>query len=186
MSQGSLNQKIRFLGQKVCSVARGQTRKWLSDYCGHPFRISWVFPTTYHQGSAQYINKKKLCSYQTCAKFLFKIFFLIWVSRETYKQQQKCPSLLAVARAVTRLAILTQPLYGWSDVSINFVFCSKHGHGSPFLHLKVLAAIIDLHYTRLYIYMQFDWISYLECLGKTSKARLIGKRHEFSVAIIWC
>ena len=24
-----------------------------SDYCGHPFRISGVFPSTYHQGSAQ-------------------------------------------------------------------------------------------------------------------------------------
>ena len=24
-----------------------------SDYCGHPFRVSGVFPSTYHQGSAQ-------------------------------------------------------------------------------------------------------------------------------------
>ena len=24
------------------------------DYCGHPFRVSGFFPSTYHQGSAQY------------------------------------------------------------------------------------------------------------------------------------
>ena len=61
MSQGSFNPKIRFLGQKVCSVARLQTDRQTdtqtdtheSDYCGHPFRVSGVFPSTYHQGSAQ-------------------------------------------------------------------------------------------------------------------------------------
>ena len=25
-----------------------------SDYCGHPFRVSGFFPSTYHQGSAQH------------------------------------------------------------------------------------------------------------------------------------
>ena len=54
ISQGSLNPKIRFLGQKVRLVAREQTDGHESDYCGHPFRVSGVFPTTYHQGSAQY------------------------------------------------------------------------------------------------------------------------------------
>ena len=57
MSQGSLNPKIRFLGQKVCPVARRQTDRQTdtheSDYRGHPFRVSGVFPSTYHQGSAQ-------------------------------------------------------------------------------------------------------------------------------------
>ena len=46
MSQGSLNPKIRFLGQKVCPVARGQTDTHESDYCGHcghPFRRSFSF-----------------------------------------------------------------------------------------------------------------------------------------------
>ena len=61
MSQGSLNLKIRFLGQKVCPVARGQTDRRTdtheSDYRGHPFRVSRVFPSTYHQGSAQLIDK---------------------------------------------------------------------------------------------------------------------------------
>ena len=53
MSQGSFNPKIKFLGQKVCSVAREHTDTHESDYCGHPFRVSGVFPSTYHQGSAQ-------------------------------------------------------------------------------------------------------------------------------------
>ena len=64
MSQGSLNPKIRFLGQMVCSVAREQTHTdtdtltqthtHLSEYRGHPFRISGMLPSTYHQGSVQY------------------------------------------------------------------------------------------------------------------------------------
>ena len=57
MSQGSFNPKIRFLGQKVCPVARvrtdGQTDRHESDYCGHPFRVLGFFPSTYHQGLAQ-------------------------------------------------------------------------------------------------------------------------------------
>ena len=52
MSQGSLIPKIRFQGQKVCSVARGHTDRQThrqtgtetdrheSGYKGHPFRIS--------------------------------------------------------------------------------------------------------------------------------------------------
>ena len=53
MSQGSLNPKIRFLGQKMCSVARSHTDTQTyrptdrhtheSDYCVHPFRVSGVF-----------------------------------------------------------------------------------------------------------------------------------------------
>ena len=59
MSQWLLNPKIRFLGQKMCSVAhlrtdtQTDTHTHRSDYCGHPFRFSGVFPTAYHQGSAQ-------------------------------------------------------------------------------------------------------------------------------------
>ena len=58
MSQGSLNPKIRFLGQKMWPVARSQThrhtdRRTQSDYWGHSFRVSGFFPSTYHQGSAQ-------------------------------------------------------------------------------------------------------------------------------------
>ena len=57
MSQGSLDPKIRFLGQKVCSVARVQTHRQThrheSEYRGHPFRVSGIFPSTYHQGSVQ-------------------------------------------------------------------------------------------------------------------------------------
>ena len=67
MSQGSLNPKIRFLGQKVYPVGRSQTdghtdrqtdrqTDTQSDYWGHPFRVSEFFPSTYHQGSAQQTN----------------------------------------------------------------------------------------------------------------------------------
>ena len=66
MSQGSLDPKIRFIGQKVCSVARvqtdtqthrhtdRQTDRHESEYRGHPFRVSGIFPSTYYQGSVQY------------------------------------------------------------------------------------------------------------------------------------
>ena len=43
MSQGSFNPKIRFLGQKVCSVSRIQTDTHESEYRGHPFRVSGIF-----------------------------------------------------------------------------------------------------------------------------------------------
>ena len=49
LAQGSFNPKIRFLGQKVCSVAHEHT---------HFFRVSGVFPSTYHQGSAQHITER--------------------------------------------------------------------------------------------------------------------------------
>ena len=31
-----------------------QTERHESDYCGHPFRVSGVFPSTYNQGTAKY------------------------------------------------------------------------------------------------------------------------------------
>ena len=54
MSQGSLDPKIWFLGQKVCSVARvqtdnhtdTQTDRHESEDRGHPFRVSGIFPST--------------------------------------------------------------------------------------------------------------------------------------------
>ena len=63
MSQGSLNPKIRFLGQKVWPVARSQTHRRTdtqSDYWGHRFRVSGFFPSIYHQGSAQYVSMKNV------------------------------------------------------------------------------------------------------------------------------
>ena len=54
ISQGSLNPKIRFLGQKLCPVALVWMGRQESENRGHPFRVSGFFPSSYHQGSVQY------------------------------------------------------------------------------------------------------------------------------------
>ena len=55
MSQGSFSPKIRFLGQKVCSVARTQTDRQTdrheSEYRGHPFRVSGFFKFSFNLSS---------------------------------------------------------------------------------------------------------------------------------------
>ena len=53
VSQGSLNPKIRFLGQMLYSVARAQTDTKVNTRDMHPFRVSGIFPSTYHQVSVQ-------------------------------------------------------------------------------------------------------------------------------------
>ena len=57
ISKGSLHPKIRFLGLKVCSVARVQTDRHTdtqeSEYRGHPFRGSGFFSSIYYEGSVQ-------------------------------------------------------------------------------------------------------------------------------------
>ena len=53
MSEGSLIPNIRFLGQNVCPVARGHTDTHVSEYRGHPFRVSGYFSTMHHQGPVQ-------------------------------------------------------------------------------------------------------------------------------------
>ena len=61
---------IRFLGQKVCPVACLRTDRQTdtqTDYCGHPFRVSGCFPSTYYQGSAQYYI---ICSMAYCVQRL--------------------------------------------------------------------------------------------------------------------
>ena len=62
--QGFFNPKIRFLCQKVCSVARGQTDiqtdRHERENRGHPFRVSGLFsnfPSIYHQRAVQYKAK---------------------------------------------------------------------------------------------------------------------------------
>jgi len=40
----------------VCCVARPHTHRHEGEYRGHPFRISGIFPSTYHQGSVQYVH----------------------------------------------------------------------------------------------------------------------------------
>ena len=51
MFQGPLKQKIRFLAQKMCPLARGQTNKQTdrheSDYRGHPIGSQDFIPSTY-------------------------------------------------------------------------------------------------------------------------------------------
>ena len=58
MSQGSFNQKIRFLGQKMWPVGRART-DGRTDTRTHRVTtvgtLSGFFPSTYHQGSAQYL-----------------------------------------------------------------------------------------------------------------------------------
>ena len=55
MSQGSLDPKIRFIGQKVCSVASVQTHRQTDKKVNTEDTLSGFFPSTYHQGSAQKI-----------------------------------------------------------------------------------------------------------------------------------
>ena len=51
MFQGPLKQKIRFLAQKMCPVARGQTHKHTdrheSENRGHPIGSQDSIPSTY-------------------------------------------------------------------------------------------------------------------------------------------
>jgi len=61
MSQGSIDPKIRFLGQKVCSVAHVQTDGQTDTQTDTKvntedilLRVSGIFPSTHHQGSVQF------------------------------------------------------------------------------------------------------------------------------------
>ena len=61
MSQGSFSPKIRFLGQKVCSVARRQTdsqtdTKVNTEDTLSEFQDFSNFSSIYHQGAVQYEN----------------------------------------------------------------------------------------------------------------------------------
>ena len=51
-------QKIRFVGQKVCSVARtrtnGRTDRHENENRGHPFRFREFLSLTYDQGAIQF------------------------------------------------------------------------------------------------------------------------------------
>ena len=53
----SFDPKIKFIGQKVCSVACMQTHRQTdrheSENRGHPFMVSGIFPFAYHQGPVQ-------------------------------------------------------------------------------------------------------------------------------------
>ena len=65
MSQGSLNLNIRFLGQKVCSIAAfRQTDKHThkTEYRAHSFNVSRIYPSIYHQKLVQKIEIRCLTS----------------------------------------------------------------------------------------------------------------------------
>ena len=62
MSQGSFSPKIRFLGQKVCSVARTQTDRHESEYRGHPFRVSGFFKFFFNLSSRSGPTTRMKCS----------------------------------------------------------------------------------------------------------------------------
>ena len=62
--ENSNKKRTHFLGEKMCSVARGHTdthkqthththtHTHESEY-RYPFKVSGIFPSTYHQGSVQ-------------------------------------------------------------------------------------------------------------------------------------
>ena len=62
----SLNSIIKFLGQKVCPVARPQTHRQ-SDYLGHPFRVSGFFPPIYLIKDRHYIYRSVSCESNSSA-----------------------------------------------------------------------------------------------------------------------
>ena len=76
MSHESFDPKIWFLGQKVRLIACGQTDTHESEYRGQPFRVSGIFPSTYHQGSVDITNitskltktiqQSKLITHESC------------------------------------------------------------------------------------------------------------------------
>ena len=59
-SQGSFNPKTRLLGQTkgvLCSLHTDtQTDTYKSEYGGHPFRVSGIFPSMYHQELVQNVR----------------------------------------------------------------------------------------------------------------------------------
>ena len=103
MSQGSLNPKIRFLSKKVCPAARGrtdgqthrQTDTHESDYWMHPFRVSGVFPSTYHQRSDQ---KNDFSWYPNTSKKNL----LIWIKHISEKIPLYSPLLIKVFKKMKK------------------------------------------------------------------------------------
>ena len=68
MSQGSFNPNIRFLGQKVCSVARAQTdrqtRKWKQRTPFQGFRFFFKFSFNLSSRSGPIISENEYCNMQ--------------------------------------------------------------------------------------------------------------------------
>ena len=61
--------------KRALQPAYRQTDRHESDYCGNPFRVSGVFPSTYHQGSARF------------PQFLLCMLFLCQLLNKTKRQR---------------------------------------------------------------------------------------------------
>ena len=72
-----------------------------NDYSGHPFRVSVFFPSTYHQGSAQYISRHMIIApIARHQKYCTPIYFL-------------CPTLSIYVLRVTKIRdIITYKVVG--------------------------------------------------------------------------
>ena len=80
MSQGSFSPKIRFLGQKVCSVARSQTDRQTDTKVNTEDTLSGFqdfsnFPSTYHQGAVQqeslnHSRTRYICLVTSCSRVI--------------------------------------------------------------------------------------------------------------------
>ena len=65
-----------------CSLLTHRQTHRQSDYWGHPFRVSGFFPSTYHQGSAQFrhaFGKVKI-NYSFCLIFMFHTWEALYIS----------------------------------------------------------------------------------------------------------
>ena len=75
-----------------------QTHTRESEYRGYPFRVSGMFPSTYHQGSVhsllQLVTDKPLTAFSSIFSFTFSDFEYIelisWYTRNNQRLQRYC------------------------------------------------------------------------------------------------
>ena len=81
MSQGSFNPKIPRSKDVLCSPwTDTHTDTHESEYRGQPFRVSGMFPSTYHQGLVQYkipLTNSKTNRYRIEIEIIDKIATII-------------------------------------------------------------------------------------------------------------
>ena len=81
-----------------------------SGYCGHPFKVSGIFPSTYHQGSAQFLVNHNSIVFWVIITILFKI--------------DMCHLLITFLVILSPVFIqqLQNVLILWSDIKMSDVF----------------------------------------------------------------